>query len=181
MILLEVVVELAGKIIAGVVTDLITGKTKIAQKMEIEREVAIQLAQFAQKQRELDLLYLKQRVIDEIIVLVSRNPEMQLSGDEITLRHPQKFKLFKIGKESNKNLLLARLQEMDAIVLARRRELGLPTSPEEYQLTDISHPSQMIEEQRDLKADVSIGVWSAEIDEMKERIRQRRDEMKVGE
>lgn len=190
---------IAGSVLTNVLTDLITGESKIAQKSAIEKEVSNQLIEHLQDQAEADALKreveqlkaFKRKIMDEVEILAGRDPTLQVSPDAIQLREPLKKPFFTKKDNFFQQELSVRLNELDQVIAQRRKELGLMTEEEgEPSKTSVEKEGELSKaspedkekqlESSSLKwksADSSkneIPRWKREFLEMNNRIRHRR-------
>lgn len=186
---LSIIVAVASAVVAGVITDLISGKSKTARRDEIERQVALELQKradeydFDKTKHTLDeLAKLKQQILDEVDILSARHSDLRVSSDTIELRHSPKTPLF--GREAAVNKeLTSRLSELDTIVKQRRLALGLPTteptrdkdstatsSPNELEV----HEPETVQGTQENENNPRSTLWAHELEEMERRIAERR-------
>jgi len=170
--------EIASGVLIGVITDLITGKSKSVRKSEIEKEVSEQLLKKTQEQRQEDLLIIKRKIMEEIEILARHNPDLAVSPDGIRLRTPVKRPIFH-RDDAVKKQLMSRLETLGEIVVQRRKELGLPLCPEDTTpQTDVSEPEETTVVWKQVEPQKPPSRWEQELIDMENRIRSRRSEEK---
>ncbi len=121
---MSVILGIASSVLSNIISDLVMGKTKAAQRAEVEQRVVARLLNEARRENinikaELDL------VMEEIFLLSQKSPDLKLSKDEaISLVEP--IRAHRVRRKAQLNeVLLARLENLEAITKQRRRELGL--------------------------------------------------------
>lgn len=128
---LTFVLGIASTILSNVISDLITGKSKTARKVEIEKQVAVTLLHQS-KQENQDLRIILHDVMREIEILSKRDPDLRVREDRIELRTPIKKSILPFSRERLiQNELTSRLDTLGHIIAQRREELGLPINPEQ--------------------------------------------------
>jgi hypothetical protein len=121
---MSVILGIASSVLSNIISDLVMGKTKAAQRAEVEQRVVARLLNEARQENinikaELDL------VMEEIFLLSKKSPDLKLHTNEaISLAEPIRAR--RVGRKAQLNeILLARLGNLETITKQRRRELGL--------------------------------------------------------
>lgn len=193
---LSIVLGIAGTVVSNVLTELITGKAKAARRAEIERSVAIALAE---QKRELGAhaAEIRQQTLDEVALLIERSPDLTYRDDDIILSRPLRGRVIR-GKDYVNTELRKRLENLQDIILSRRQQLGLPITREDalqareewIPVTDQPQNSlpQATQESNDARPEwtqtndhAAAGPWSAELLRMQDRIRRRRAGIDVAD
>jgi hypothetical protein len=193
---LSVILGIASTVVGNVLSELITGKTKAARRAEIERAVAIALAE---QQRALgtQAAALRQQTLDEVSLLVERSPDLAFRGDDVVLTYPLRARAIR-GKSYVNAELHKTLENLQQIVATRRKQLGLPTTAEDADQTPVEWvpvtdepPDRALPRSEDaddhtnswvqVNSDPAPGPWSAELLRMQDRIRRRRAGLDVSD
>ena len=194
---LSIVLGIAGTVVSNLLTELITGKSKAARQAEVERAVAIALAD-QQRQLGEHAAAIRQQTLDEVALLIDRSPDLQYRGDDVILTRPLRGRAIR-GEGYVNAELRKRLENMQEVIFSRRKQLGLPITtedavhmPEEWVPVADSQPtpkSQLAHRstntgsewvETDQTSDRQpTGPWSAELLRMQDRIRRRRAGLEV--
>lgn len=127
--MIEFVLSIASAVLANVITELVTGRRKAARMEEMKQEVASQIEQHSQLQNENQTQTL-QLVLEEMIKLIERDSALKLAKDQIELKKSLELPFISPKRNVNEEVKL-QLEHLSTIVVARRRELGLPLQSEE--------------------------------------------------
>ena len=164
------ILGVAGSVVASVLTDLITGRTKRARQEEIERHVALAISR--ERQDNAVIREELARAMAEVSLLVARHPHLSTKGTDVVLSGTKVPKVIFTAARRNA-LLIDELRSLDEILAARREELTETGDEQPGRMliseaqNDPSPTSDEIERARK-------GRWSLEIGKMGDEIRRRR-------
>lgn len=121
-----IILDVASSVLSNIMADFITGRSKKAQKAEIQRQAMVALIrEVGTENRELKIMLNK--VMREIQVLSLRNPDFEVSTDTIEPSRPLKeLGTSLIDEHSVQNQLVIRLSVMNEIISRRRNEMIRP-------------------------------------------------------
>ncbi len=125
------ILTVAGSVLSDVIKGLVTGQKKTTQMVEIEREVARQLQERTRIQQE-QYAQVTRDVINEINILLTRDPNLVISDGIVELKNPVKKSLWP-NKRSGyiEQEVKTQLDQLDKIVAQRRAELQLALPPDQ--------------------------------------------------